>query len=210
MLLFWHKLKKQLLYATVVLSNTAMFLGITLIGGLGSSWYMIEKGSALTTATHGPWTGWVSALKADADPYTKAHFARSGTLQMSSELGGQYIAQTDSNGGRLHSSCDYVISGIVTAADWWSLTVFSEKSGMLIANAANRHAYTRSTVAENPDGTYTVTLAREARPGNWLPTGGAGRLQVVYNIVQPDFTGITAEAASERRLFPDITKVQCR
>lgn len=208
--MFLHKLKKRLLYAAAIISNTAFFIGVTLIGGLGSSWYMIDKGTPLTTAAFGPWITWTSALRPDADPYTKAHFARQGTLQMSSEMGGSYIARTDNGGERLHSSCDYAIEGRAAATEWWSLTVFAEKNGALIANAANRFSYTRDTITENPDGSYLVTLARDARPGNWLPTGGAGRIVVVLNFLQPNFTGITREAATEQGLFPEIRKVQCR
>jgi hypothetical protein len=53
-----------------------------------------------------------------------------------------------------------------------------------------------------PDGSFLVTLARDARPGNWLPTGGAGRLTLVLTIIEGgDVTGTG---------LPEIRRVACR
>ena len=52
--------------------------------------------------------------------------------------------------------------------------------GELIANPAQRYAFTSQSIALRPDGTFAVALAREASPGNWLPTGGAGRLALMF------------------------------
>ena len=69
-----------------ILGDWAAFIGAVLILGLGTSWYMIDVGTRLTTEKHGPWVGWTSAGRADADPYTRAHFARLGTLQLTTEI----------------------------------------------------------------------------------------------------------------------------
>ena len=43
---------------------------VALMLGIGSAWYMIERGSPLTTTKVGPWDGWVSEGNPSADPYT--------------------------------------------------------------------------------------------------------------------------------------------
>jgi hypothetical protein len=203
-----HRMRKRISMAIGILGDWAAFIGAVLILGLGSSWYMIDVGTRLTTEQHGPWMGWTSAGRADADPYTRAHFARLGTLQLTTEIALTYLAYTDSDGNRLHSSCDYSIEGREPGNHWWSLTVFNDR-GDLIANAAQRYAYTSQSIALRPDGTFAVTLAREASPGNWLPTGGAGRLALMFTTFDAatPMLGKTDEAPKP---LPLIRRVQCR
>ena len=57
---------------------------VALVLGIGSAWYMIERGSPLTTVRAGPWKSWLSEGNPNADPYTRAHLARSGRLPLTS------------------------------------------------------------------------------------------------------------------------------
>ena len=202
-----HRLKKRAAAAMGLAADWSLFIGIVLIGGLGSSWYMVEAGSRLTTETVGPWTTWTSAARPDADPYTRAHYARIGVLPLSSEFAQTYVARTDSEGRALHSSCDYAIEGRDIPTHWWSLSVFNSK-GRLIPNAAQRYTYTSDTIALNPDGTFTASLARDARAGNWLPTGGAGRLALSFSVVDLGVRAVAKEGEIEERL-PVIRRRSC-
>ncbi|MFN0218072.1 MAG: DUF1214 domain-containing protein [Hyphomicrobium sp.] len=179
-----------------------------IVGGVASSRYMVDGGSPLTTDSFGPWRHWRNIGRTDADPYTRAHIAASGALNMSVDSAGVYEAFTDENGARLHSSCDYVIEGPDPLGLWWSLAVF-DREGRLIANDAERYAFTRDTVALNPNGSYIITLGRDARPGNWLPTGGAGRLALVFTVLDPA-TGLSDDQRAERnKLAPAIRREGC-
>ncbi len=204
-----HKLKKRALYTVSILSDWAMFIGIVMIGGLGSSWYMVSAGSGFTTNHIGPWVIWTSEGRADADPYTRAHFARSGRLNMSTEIAGTYIARTDASGIRLHSSCEYHIEGADIDASWWSLSAFDEH-GQLIPNPSQRYTYTSDTVALSPDGSFVITLARDARPGNWLPTGGAGRLALVLHTLEGANAMSNSGEIDDQITLPTIKTVACR
>lgn len=202
-----HKLKRRFLSASARVIEAALIAAIVLAGGLGSSWYMVEAGSRLTTARLGPWMTWTAAARPDADPYTRAHFVSAGTLPVSSEVQRTLVARTDSAGERLHSSCEYLVEGRLPKVEWWSIAVFDER-GRLIPNEAERYAFTGQTIALAHAGQFAVTLAREARPGNWLPTGGAGRLSLVLNIAEnrtPDST-----AKFDAAQLPAIRKVKCR
>ena len=203
-----HKVQKRLSILFAVLGDWAAFIGVVLILGLGTSWYMIDIGLPLTTERQGPWTSWTSAGRPDADPYTRAHFARYGTLPFSAELSLAYVAFADSDGRRLHSSCDYSVEGTEPGTRWWSLSAFDDH-GLLIANPAQRYAFTSQSIALRPNGSFLVTLARDARPGSWLPTGGAGRLALVFTTLDPS-TPLLSRPNEEARPLPTIRRDQCR
>ncbi len=205
-----HRAKKKLQAIILRISDWAIFVGLVLIGGLGSSYYMLSAGNSLTTLKVGPWSTWKHEGRVDADPYTRAHFARSGTLNLTTDIANTYQASRDSDGLRLHSSCEYEISGETLDARWWSITALDDQ-GRLIANPSSRYTFTSDTVAISPDGTFTVTLARDARPGNWLPTAGAGRLTLAMTLLESDaaIAGDT-EAEAATIVLPVIKRVACR
>lgn len=191
-----------------MLANVVVFVSIAVAGGLGSSWYMIERGSALTTRAQGPWVTWTAAGRMDADPYTRAHFARRGVLPLSSTIALTYEATRDSDGRPLTSGCDYAVEGEDLAAAWWSLAVYDE-AGRLIPNAAERYAYNSATVMRSPGGSFAITLARDVRPGNWLPAGSAGRLTLMLSLEEPQGSGAAPDEAGEAAL-PRIRRTACR
>ena len=162
-------------FLTNTLIKIIVLLGLALVGGAGSAWYMIEGGSRLSTRSFGPWTTWISAGRPDADPYTRSNIARNGLLPVSSTLEVTFRAKTDSEGARLTSSCDYAMTMQGPEPAWWSLAVF-DNQGRLIQNSADRYAFNVQTAMREPDGGATIILARDARPGNWLPTGRSGRI----------------------------------
>lgn len=206
--LILHRLKKRILATAATLTGWAIFVAIVLVFGLGSSWYMVEAGSSLTTRSIGPWSLWTSAARGDADPYTRAHFARLGAMPLSSDVASIFFANSDDRGQRLHSSCEYQVQGPDIDAEWWSVAVFDDR-GRLIPNAAERYVFTSDTITLNPDATFTVSLARDARPRNWLPVGGAGRLVLVLTVLGPG-QNLVADAAHDAKVLPSIRRVQCR
>ena len=130
-------------------------------------------------------------------------------LPMSSSISRTYVAREDSDGADLYSSCDYTIEGHDFAAPWWSITVF-DGDGAVIPNPAGRYAFSRDTVAIEPNGHFVVSLARDARPGNWLPTGGAGRLSIMLVLQDGNISIAENQRRAEDEALPSITKVKCR
>ncbi len=176
--------------------------------GVWSSRYMVARGSPLTADMYGPWQQWRDIGRESADPYTRAHMITTGKLRISADSAGTFEARTDSQGAGLHSSCNYVLDGSNMRGLWWSLAVFDAR-GNLIANDADRYEFTADTVAPNPNGSFVVSLGRDARPGNWLPTSGAGRLVLVFTVLDPA-TGLSAEERATRdKLLPVITREGC-
>ncbi|MDX2308480.1 MAG: DUF1214 domain-containing protein [Hyphomicrobium sp.] len=204
-----HQIKKRLQAALRVVADWSFFTGAVLIGGFGTAWYMIDTGSALTTAKVGPWVMWRTAGLVEADPYTRAHFSRLGVLPIGSDVAETYFARTDDDGRQLHSSCDYVVEGLSPPSSWWSVTVF-DADGRLIANPAERTSYTSETAAILPNGRFSIALARSANPGNWLPTGGAGRLSVVLTRMSWAVATGTGDEQSSGPDLPKIVRKACR
>lgn len=192
-----------------IIANLALFVGVALLAGVGTSWYMIEYGSVFTTVRSGPWVSWKRAAAPDADPYTRARAARHASLPLSGTVARTYEARTDESGQRLHSSCDYAVEGSGLDEDWWTLAVYDDR-GFLIPNPAERYGYNSTTIARAADGSFLVTLARDARPGNWLPTGGAGRLVLVLTVLEPHGGGDLSEQGAVGPRLPLIRKVACR
>jgi hypothetical protein len=191
------------------LLNLVVFAALALGGGMGSAWYMIEGGSRLSTRTFGPWTTWTAAGRPDADPYTRAHTAWNGLLPVSSTLELTLRAKSDSDGTRLGSACDYVVQFPEQQAEWWSLAVF-DGQGKLIQNGAERHAFNAATVMREPDGRIAVVVARDARPGNWLPSGRVGRIGLVLTIQDAAFVAGVNDSAAFKASLPEIQRIACR
>lgn len=204
-----YRLKQRFRDLLRIMSDWALFIGIVLIGGIGSHWYMVQAGSMFSVTRIGPWETWSNAARHDSDPYTRAHFARLGALPLSADISRTYVARTDDDDNQLYSSCDYAIEGHDFAARWWSITVF-DGDGALISNPANRHAFSRETVAIRPDGQFVISLARDARPGNWLPTGGAGSLSVMLVLQNGNISIAENRRQRDEETLPKIVRVKCR
>ncbi len=185
----------------------AAFVGALVIG-LGSAWYMIDQGSALTTHHIGPWTVWNSAGDPGADPYTKAHMARSGNLPITSKSALYFAARTDADGDGLVSTCEYGIEGRPMSAAWWTLALY-DTSGRLITNKADRHAFNSRDIVRRVDDSYQIVLARNARPGNWLPTGKDVDLQLVLRVFAPRGAAGVIDANAIESQLPEIVKLRC-
>jgi hypothetical protein len=188
--------------------NVVVFLALAFGGGLATAWYMIEAGSPLSTRSFGPWTAWTSAGRPEADPYTRAHVFRNGLLPLSTTLEVAFRAKLDSTGSRLTSVCDYTLQIPDMAPAWWNLAVF-DGQGRLISNPAERYAFSSSSAARQPDGRTVISVARDARPGNWLPSGRASRIVLVLT-VQDAATAATIHDEGIMRSLPEIKREKCR
>ena len=165
--------------ATHSMRSLGYFVGtfvVALMLGIGSAWYMIERGSPLTTTKVGPWDGWVSEGNPSADPYTLAHVARSGRLPLTSTVARYFVARSDSAGRSLTSDCEYLIEGFPLNARWWSLAVYDEYGG-LIDNSSARYSFNSEEMLRHADGTFRVNLSRNARRLRPEPRTPAAHLQ---------------------------------
>jgi hypothetical protein len=176
--------------------------------GLGSAWYMIDRGTFLTVDNVGPWRSWSSEGNPEADPYTQAHLAREGRLSVTSTAARYFLARTDSTGRVLTSNCEYLLEGPPIDAKWWSITLFDAR-GRLVPNAARRFGFNSAEIVRLTDGSHQVAIARQARTGNWLPSGSVGgrELNLWLSIFMP--SNVVGGGFSPEKQLPRIRRVGC-
>lgn len=202
------RLKRVLQSTLGLILKISTFLTIAVFGGLFSSWYVINNGASFNTERIGPWVKWNMGARINADPYSLIRHDRNAMLVFSSTFVSRYEAKVDDQKRRLHSACHYAIEGQPPSTSWWSLNVYNAE-GRLIQNASHRHGFNTATVVPNTDGTVRIDLAREARPGNWVPTSRAGRLVVVLEVQnQTGDTSVPVDS-NQGALF-SIKRIDCR
>ncbi len=189
------------------LFNFLFFAALSLVLGLGTAYYGVEHGFAFVALQSGPWKTWINAGSLEADPYTQAHIARLGELPINSASGLTFMASRDSDGRDLSSACDYEVVARPLLAVWWSIALY-DSDGRLIPNKAGRYAFNSQNLTVLSDGTQRITLAPQARPGHWLPSGKNHDLVLVLRVIRPlsldqQRQGIALEG------LPTIQRVSC-
>ncbi len=181
------------------------FTVATLVG-LGATWFALTEGTAFGAITIGAWTAWPKSGTPGVDPYARAAIARNGELPIGSGDGVAFFASTDDRGRPLDGRCDVALTGTTPQARFWTLTIY-DREGQLIANSLDRQGFTSQEIARHADGSFTVTVAPRARPGNWLPTGGAERYVLVFRLYDTPIGVVTR--TSREAPMPSVTMEQC-
>ncbi len=184
------------------------FAALSLVIGIGSAWYVIDNGAFFVTHTAGPWKSWQNEGRLEADPYTRAHMARSGRLPVTAATAFYFTATRDSDGHKLNGECDYEIAGRPFNALWWSIAAYDSK-GQVIPNKADRHSFNSKNIALLPDGSFRIRLAPKARPGNWLPTRDDKRILLLLRVIKPLNASDTESGMPKAHLLPVIKRVDC-
>jgi len=186
----------------------AAYGSIALVIGIASAWYMIEAGTRLTVESIGPWRHWGQAGSVDADPYTRAHFARAGWLPLQASAASYFTATRDSNGEPLYSDCNYILSGTSPGARRWTLNAFDLNGALL--EAGTSHAIISSDVAiPDPGGGVTISLSQSPKPGNWLATSGASRMQILLTVFGLQQTSAVQSANTKKQSLFRIESAGC-
>lgn len=153
---------------------TVLALGL----GFWSAFYAVERGIGFEAIKRGSWVSWAQAGLPDADPYTRATFARSGELPL---VGGQSItfsASGDDAGEALRRECTYRVFGKAPPAQWWTLVAYDETTREGVENPSNRPGISSSEAIYQRDGSFEVWLSPHPRAGNWIPLTGQGPMRL--------------------------------
>jgi hypothetical protein len=181
-------------------------LVIAALIGLGATWLALTQGTAYGGVTIGAWTGWPKNGTPGIDPYARAMVARTGELPIGSGDGVAFYANADDAGQPLDGRCDVLLSGITPQARFWTITLY-DPEGRLVANSAQRHGFTSQEVIRNANGSFDITVAPRARPGNWLPTGGVEKYLLILRLYDTP-VGMATRTGRDAPM-PAITKRQC-
>ncbi|WP_137389942.1 DUF1214 domain-containing protein [Rhodoligotrophos defluvii] len=168
-------------YTVRILLNFVAFVVLGLAVGYFTVDVAVTRGFSPIVERAGPWAMWPHMASADADPYTRAHFAAFGKLGLMPFEALELRAEQDSEGAPLDQSCTYVLTGAPLGGRWWSIAAY-EEDRRLIANAADRHSFNSENIVREPDGSFRITASETPYPGNWLPLGRGGPFRLILTI----------------------------
>jgi hypothetical protein len=189
-----------------LLFGTLFGLALAAVVGLGLTYYTLTRGAAFGGLSIESWTAWPKSGTVDADPYERASIARSGRLPTAMGDGVSFILTSDDDGKSLDGRCEVVVSGITPAARFWTVTLYNRDGG-LVANSTNRYGFTSQEVVRHADGSFEIVVAPRANSGNWLPTGGVERYELVLRLYDTA-VGVSTKAGREVPM-PDVTTRTC-
>lgn len=107
-----------------------------------------------------------------------------------------FTAIKDNEGKPLSSEHDYVLSGSIPEARYWSYTLYGEDN-FLIPNKQKLYAYNGNTIqyipkdSLNPEmnfagqKTYTIQISKDKKSENWLPSGDNNELALTLRLYNP-------------------------
>lgn len=180
-------------------------IGIALVVGFALSYYALSTPRFFGGYQYGAWTTWPAAGSPDPDPYTRAHLARSGLLQLGRSEGMAFHAETDGEGRPLSTACTYRLEGRTPAAALWTL-VATDQDGRNIIAEDNQVGFDSRHIAREPDGSMVIRVSKTLAPGNWMQIGGQGKFILVLTLYDADvFTGLGSEVPT----LPDIVREGC-
>jgi hypothetical protein len=174
--------------------------------GLGATWLTLTRGVAFGSLTIGAWTAWPRSGSVDIDPYARANIARTGELPTGMGDGVAFYAKSDDAKNSFDGRCTFTVSGMTPAARYWTITLY-DPEGKLVTNTIDRHSFTSDEIVRGGDGSFAVTVAPLARPGNWLPTGGVDKFVLVLRLYDTPI-GVSTGTAKEGPM-PAVVRKGC-
>ena len=189
-----------------LLFGTLFGLAVAALVGLGLTYVALSRGVSFGGLTIESWTARPKTGTVDADPYARAEIARTGRLPTAMGDGVSFTLTTDDDDKALDGRCEVVVSGITPVARFWTLTLYNPDGG-LVANSTNRYGFTSQEIVRHADGSFEIVVAPRANPGNWLPTGGVERYELVLRLYDTA-VGVSTKAGREVPM-PDVTTRSC-
>jgi len=174
--------------------------------GIGSSVMMLNASSGFGAIRLGPWAAFPQAQTVDADPYAKAHRARSGRLLFGSAEGLMFQADVDQDGRRLSSDCTYAMTGQTPPARFWSLYAADSLNEPLTPAEGLPAAFNALNVLRDSDGSIRVAISASAQPGNWLALRRGGPFRLVLSLLDTPTAGSSGVLDIA---MPTLVRVSC-
>ncbi|TIV18639.1 MAG: DUF1214 domain-containing protein, partial [Mesorhizobium sp.] len=153
-------------------------LSLAIAIGLGgySVWYALNAQDGVGAIRIGQWTAFPEVGTLDADPYSKARVAREGVLALGRAEGLAFVAERDDAGEPLRRECTYTIEGSYPTARFWTLYAADQSLGVIDTGKPRQAALQSYEVLRRPDNSVVISVGNHPAPGNWLLTGGSGKM----------------------------------
>ena len=184
-------------------------LGIAAAGlvvGLAATALAVTRDWDPESLAVGAWTIWPGVGTPAIDPYARARQAVTGSVPMAANEGLAFLARVDDTGYRLVLGCTYRLDGAIGPTRFWTLAA-QDAQGRALDTEAHRTAFTSATVLRDAAGAASVEIGPGARPGNWLPTAGAGPMDLVLRFYDTPLADTRADLAAA--MLPAITRLSC-
>ncbi len=186
--------------------NLFIAIAIAAALGIGSAWYVVDRGAVFGTVTVGAWTAWPASGRPDADPYAVAWLARTGEVPLGSGEGIAFTATSDSGSAPLTAACNYTVRGQTPAARLWTIAAYpaGNASG---APMPDRSSTNSRVVVRAPDGSFAIALSTEVSPGNWIPLQAGRGFKLVLRLYD---TPVTTGGRITDMVLPEILRGGCQ
>ena len=179
-------------------------LGIA--AGASTAVYRVRCGLSAGQIFIGPWATAKTYGTTDADALTRARVARSGLLALPAHEAMYFTAKTDSAGRPFDGKCRYRLTGGTLPARWWSVTLYQDE-GWLVKNAANRWSVGSAAFAGDAAKAWTIAVAPDAQPGQWIPTAGVPAFDLTLRTYHPSLELL---AHPESAKLPFVERLGCK
>lgn len=143
---------------------------------------------------NGPWR--VNPSMDLKSPKQRALIALVGLFALRESEVVYFTAVKDSDGNQLSSEHDYILTGSIPEARYWSYTLYGEDD-FLIPNDEKLYAYNGANIQYTPkdslnpelklsgQDSYAILISSEAKEENWLPSGDNDQLVVTLRLYNP-------------------------
>lgn len=184
----------------------AVALAIAFGGGLLSTLSALNASAGFGAIRLGAWSAFPQAHTAAADPYARSHRAKAGQLLYGTAEGLSFTASTDDSGAPLSGACRYVVEGSTPTARMWTIYA-SDTSGLpLETDPGLPSAFNSRTVLRAQDGSFVITVASRAQPGNWLALPGPVPFKLTLTLLDTPAAGSSGLVGLT---MPGILKLGC-
>ncbi|MDG4876393.1 DUF1214 domain-containing protein [Mesorhizobium sp. WSM4935] len=183
-------------------------LSLAIAIGLGgySVWYALNAQDGVGAIRIGQWTAFPEVGTLNADPYSKARVAREGVLALGQAEGLAFVAERDDAGEPLKRECTYTIEGGYPTARFWTLYAADQSLGVIDTGKPRQSALQSYEVLRRPDNSVVISVGSQPSPGNWLLTGGSGKMYFVLTFYD---TPIASSTGLSDVTLPRILKAGC-
>ncbi|TWG99304.1 hypothetical protein L598_001500000270 [Mesorhizobium sp. J18] len=181
-------------------------LAVAIGGGAGSVWYALEASRGVGSVTIGQWVTFPDFGTPQADPYSRARFAREGGLSLGQAEGIAFTTNRDTAGALLRADCRYQLTGAVPPSRFWTVYATNAAGRLLPPVGRLQPALQSRELVRLGDGPATVEIGPQPVPGNWLPISGSGPIRLVLTVFD---TPISGDAGVIDIRLPQVVRRGC-
>lgn len=186
--------------------SVALTLALAIGGGSASVWYMLDRTEGVGAVRIGPWTAYPAAGTSEADPYSKARTALSGSLALGKAEGLAFTAKRDTAGAPLSRRCSYRVEGDVPPAKVWTLFARGSGGADRASSGLKAAALHSGEIVTTAGGNPVVVVSRHPSPGNWIAPADSGELALTLTLYD---TPISGSIDLAKAVLPRILRLAC-